>query len=425
VIGFQLKRTIKIGFKSLYMHTLRSVLTMTGITLGVCSVIAMLAIGTGASEEAQAQIRKLGSTNIIIQSVKPAASAEAGQESSFVLSYGLTYKDAERIQNTLPGVKVIVGNRKVKSNVLHGSRRMLTNIVGTVPWHKEVANMNLVKGRFLNAVDMNGRQPVAVLGTQAATTLFPLGDSLGSIVSDGEMRFRVIGVVSSYRPEDLGEQELQGDPNSEIYVPLTTMQSSYGESTVTRTSGSFSAEAVEISEMIVQAETTDQVEPLEPVIRHTLDMEHGDQQDYQIIVPLQLLEQARRTKRIFSITLGAIAAISLLVGGIGIMNISLATVVERTREIGIRRAMGAKRKHIVFQFLIETMLLSLLGGLLGIGMGIVVPQLVEKFAGMTTIVTPWSLGLAFGISVATGIIFGIYPAYRAAHMNPIEALRHE
>jgi putative ABC transport system permease protein len=177
--------------------------------------------------------------------------------------------------------------------------------------------------------------------------------------------------------------------------------------------------------MIVQAQDIDQVQPLEPVIRHTLDMEHGDEQDYQVIVPLRLLEQARRTKRIFSITLGAIAAISLLVGGIGIMNISLATVVERTREIGIRRAMGAKRRHIVFQFLVETVLLSLVGGLMGIGLGIVVPHLVERFAGMTTIVTPWSLGLAFGISVATGIVFGIYPAYRAAHMNPIEALRHE
>jgi putative ABC transport system permease protein len=223
---------------------------------------------------------------------------------------------------------------------------------------------------------------------------------------------------------EIGGAKLQGDPNSEIYIPMSTMKVRFGSNIIHRSSGTTSAERVELHDLIVQVGSLEEVRPVERVVRHILSTRH-EKEDYQIVVPLHLLVQARRTKFIFNIVLGSIAAISLLVGGIGIMNITLASVMERTREIGIRRAMGAKKRHIIFQFLTETLLLALFGGTLGVVIGVVAPWLVEHFAGMRTIVTLWSLLVAFGISAAVGLGFGIYPAYRAATMDPIEALRHE
>ncbi len=424
MIGFQLKRTLKIGLKSLWLHKLRSGLTVLGIMFGVCSVVAMLAIGTGASEEAQEQIRKLGSTNIIIQSVKPPEAQSASESRSRMLQYGLTYNDVDVITETIPHVQQAVASRKVRSSVSHGSRRMDTEIIGTNPHYPQITNSFVHKGRFLTEMDMQQKAAVCVLGKGAADTLFPLGDALGGIVRRQELRFKVVGIIRSLPRNGMDGTELQGDPNSAIYIPFTTMNSVFGANTMFRSSGTRSFERIEVHELIVRVANLDQVRPAERVIRHVLATAH-EKDDYQIVVPLHLLVQARRTKRLFSIVLGSIAGISLLVGGIGIMNITLATVMERTREIGIRRAMGAKRKHIVFQFLTETLLLALVGGLVGISLGVLAPYLVERFANMRTIVTAWSLMLAFGISAAVGILFGIYPAYRAAHMDPIEALRHE
>jgi putative ABC transport system permease protein len=271
---------------------------------------------------------------------------------------------------------------------------------------------------------METRAAVCVLGKGAAEALFPLGDAMGSIIRKESLRFRVVGIMSSLPRTDVGGAKLDGDPDTEIYVPFSAMKTMFGANNVYITSGSRNIERVEIHELIVGARTLLDVRRVERVIRHILRTLH-DKEDYKIVVPLQLLVQAQKTKRIFNIVLGSIAGISLLVGGIGIMNITLATVMERTREIGIRRAMGAKRRHIVFQFLTETLLLALLGGTVGVMLGVIVPMLVEKFARMNTTVTLWSLMVAFGISAAVGIVFGIYPAYRAAHMDPIEALRHE
>jgi len=424
MIGFQLKRTLRSGLKSLWLHKLRSGLTVLGIMFGVCSVIAMLAIGTGASEEAQEQIRKLGSHNIIIQSVKPPESQSASDSRSRLLQYGLTYRDVDVITDTIPGVEKVVAARRVRCNVMRGSRRMDTAIVGTSHMHAEITNSFVLQGRFLNPMDMQMKSPVCVLGKGAAETLFPMGDALGSVIRQNKLRFKVVGIISSLPRGEFGGTKLNGDPNAEIYIPFTTMKTMFGANTIYSTSGSRSMERVEVHELIVRVNSLDNVRPVEKVIRHLLATAH-DKEDYQIIVPLHLLVQARRTKRLFSIVLGSIAGISLLVGGIGIMNITLATVMERTREIGIRRAMGAKRKHIIFQFLTETLLLALVGGLLGIVLGVAAPYFVEKFAHMRTIVTMWSLMLAFGISAAVGVLFGIYPAYRAAHMDPIDALRHE
>ncbi|KPK59067.1 MAG: hypothetical protein AMK73_08855 [Planctomycetes bacterium SM23_32] len=424
MIGFQLKRTLKSGLKSLWLHKMRSGLTMLGITFGVCSVIAMLAIGTGASEEAQEQIRKLGSHNIIIQSVKPPESQSAGDSTSRISEYGITYKDAALIRDTVPDVVRTVPTRKVRANVYVQNRRIDTDIVGTVPWYAEVNNATVLRGGFLTQGHLQRKAGVCVLGKDAADVLFPLGDALGSVVLQGELRFKVIGIITSFARGEFGGKKLQGDPNSEVYIPLTTMNLFYGPNTMHQSGGTFTSERVDLHELTVQVQSLDDVRRVEAVIAQILRNSHS-KEDYQLIVPLQLLVQARRTQWIFSIVLGSIAAISLLVGGIGIMNITLATVMERTREIGIRRAMGAKRRHIIFQFLTETLLLALIGGGLGIAFGVLAPYLVQRLAGMRTIVRLWSLLLAFGISAAVGIIFGIYPAYRAANMDPIEALRHE
>ncbi len=424
MIGFRLKRTLKAGIKSLWLHKLRSGLTMLGITFGVCSVIAMLAIGTGASEEALQQIEKLGSLNIIIQSVPPPEGQQASDQTSRLREYGLTYEDASRISTTIPGVTMTVPARRARQTVVHESHRMDTDLVGTEPAYREVNNVQVLRGRFLTPIDMAKRSGVCVLGRTAAQALFPLGDAIGSSVRCGESRFRVVGIVSSFARGEFAGKKLAGDPNSEIYVPLGTMNLYFGENITFGSSGTRTFEHVQLHELTVRVASLDDVRRVERVVVAMMQETHG-KEDYQIIVPLQLLVQARRTKRIFSIVLGSIAAISLLVGGIGIMNITLATVMERTREIGIRRAMGAKRRHIIFQFLTETLLLAWIGGGCGIALGFLAPSLVEKFAGMRTVVTFWSLLLAFGISAAVGIAFGIYPAYRAANMDPIEALRHE
>jgi putative ABC transport system permease protein len=425
MIGFQVKRIIRSGVKSLWLHKMRSGLTALGIMFGVCSVIAMLAIGTGASEEAQAQIRKLGSNNIIIQSVQPPESQTADtQATTRVNQYGLTYGDAARIRDTVPNVVRVVPARNVRANCYAGNRRMDTDIVGTVSWYAEVNNVSVTRGRFLSQMDMDRRSPVCVLGKDAANVLFPLGDSLGSYVLQGNLRFKVVGIVSSFARGEFGGKKVAGNPNSEIYTPITAMDLMFGPTTAHASGGSMTFEQVDLHELTVQVDSLDNVRRAQAVIGRILQQSHP-KQDYQVIVPLELLVQARRTKRIFSIVLGSIAAISLLVGGIGIMNITLATVMERTREIGIRRAMGAKRRHIIVQFLAETLLLAMFGGTLGIVLGVVVPRLVQHFAGMKTIVTAWSLLLAFFISAGVGIGFGLYPAYRAANMDPIEALRHE
>jgi len=424
MITFQIKRVLKFGAKSLWMHKLRSGLTVLGITFGVCSVIAMLAIGTGASQQAQEQIKRLGSHNIIIEAVKPPETQQAGSSTSRILQYGLTYRDFDQIAATVPHVELVVPARRLRGTLVVGSRRVDTFTVGTNPDYVKVTNMTVLEGTFLTQAHMDNKSAVCVMGKEVADILFPLGDALGSVVRQGRLRFRVIGVVTSLPRGELAGSATSDNRNMEIYIPFTTMRSFYGATNIFRTSGQFTAERVELHEMIVQITSLDAVRPVEHVIRHILKTNHT-KDDYQVIVPLQLLVQARRTQLLWSFVLSSIAAISLLVGGIGIMNITLATVMERTREIGIRRAMGAKRRHIIFQFLTETLILALFGGVLGVLLGFGAAQVVRTVANMTTVVTLWSVLLSFGISAAVGLCFGIYPAYRAANLDPIEALRRE
>jgi putative ABC transport system permease protein len=428
MFSFQFASTVRLGVKSLLLHKLRSILTMLGIIFGVCSVIAMLAIGEGASYEAQEAIKRLGSDNIIVRSLKPVEDTkDSGMGRGSMLEYGLTYHDGARIQATIPGIRHVLPMRIIRETVQFDQSRIAGQVIGTLPLYPEIVRVEVVRGRFLTATDELTQANVCVLTASMAQRLFPYQDPLEHSIRVDMFYYRVVGLI---REQGLTEQraqagQMEGEPlDNNVYIPLSTSRARFGDILMRRSAGSFEVEKVELHQITVQMESTDAVEAADAQIRTLLSRFH-DKNDYELIVPLQLLRQAEQTKRIFNIVLGSIAAISLLVGGIGIMNIMLATVTERTREIGVRRALGAKRRDITTQFLVETVVLSVGGGLIGVVVGIVTPIVVSELAEMRTIVTVWSVLLAFGISGAVGIVFGLYPASAAAQLDPIEALRHE
>jgi putative ABC transport system permease protein len=416
------------------MHRLRSALTTLGIVFGVCSVIAMLAIGEGASAEAQELIARLGSRNLIVETVEPPEERADTSEQRRMRTYGLTYKDAESIRNSLPDVEVVVPIREIDQEARYGSRKVAIKIVGTIPWYTEVSPVNVVHGRFLSSIDLHQQRSMCVVDEQLVSALFGFDDPLGKDIRIKGSCYRVVGVAGT--PSAGGGRNgstsamaavigSDSGATGSVYLPLSTAKSRFTELSANFTGGSESIEKVQLQKITVRIKSTDQVISMRDILDTLLTRLHKDKKDYRIIAPLELLYQARRTQRIFSIVLGSIATISLLVGGIGIMNIMLATVSERTREIGIRRALGAKKRDIIVQFLSETLMLTFIGGVLGIVLGSLIPFLVTRFGNMPTVITGLSLILAFGISAAVGIIFGMYPAYRAANMDPIESLRHE
>jgi putative ABC transport system permease protein len=332
------------------------------------------------------------------------------------------------MQATIPGVRRVLPMRIIRDNVRFNENSVPSQIIGTHPIYPEIVGLDILAGRFLSEMDETHMDNVCALTIGLAERLFPYQDPLDEEVRVGSTYYRVIGLVrekttESKRPQSGNPNEGQSLDNN-LYIPLSTARSRFGETLIRRSAGSFEAERVELHQITVQVSDTEAVEMAAPEVAAILQRFH-QKKDYETIVPLQLLRQAEQTKRIFNIVLGSIAAISLLVGGIGIMNIMLATVTERTREIGIRRALGARKTDIIKQFLVETIVLSVGGGLMGVVLGILTPLLVSRLADMKTIVTPGSLVLAFGISGAVGIIFGLYPASRAAALDPIEALRHE
>ena len=422
----RLSRAVRLGVRSLWLHRLRSLLTVLGIVFGVCSVIAMLAIGEGASYEAQEQIKNLGSQNIILQSVKPPEEQKVSDKGSqsYVLEYGLTYADIRRIQFTIPGVTVLVPERIMREYAWNISRRVDCDVLATVPWFPTMRNQRVLQGRFFNDQEMAASANVCILGAEMVPLLFPLDSPLGRDVRVGGDYYRVIGVM-----EALARRAKTADANNNsaahrMFIPLETAKTRYGEILMKQRAGSFEAQRIQLHEVTVKVASREQVLPVADAIKQLMEHNHK-KKDYEMIVPLEMLREAERTKQIFNIVLGSIAAISLLVGGIGIMNIMLASVTERTREIGIRRALGAKRRDIITQFLVESVMLSGAGGIIGVALGVAIPWVVTRFAEMRTIVTFWSPVLAFGISALVGIVFGIYPAFRAARMDPVEALRHE
>lgn len=397
---------VQLAFKSLALHKLRSFLTALGIIFGVASVITMLAVGEGASKEAQDSIRELGSNNIIIESVKK-ADVEA---SSSVISYGITYDDLERIKEHTPGITSVVRQRTYEGAVRFLENEQDAHILAGDEDIFQASDITIQVGRALSSADSFSRNNVCVIDRALAKTLFPFQDPLNHKVSYKGSYYQVVGISKTTNIKNT------------LYIPFTTAILNYGELTTKRSKSSRSIEEVNIHKLILKFDSTASVYSASQRINRIF--EHGHSlEDYSIKVPIQLLEKAAETKRIFNLLLGSIAGISLLVGGIGIMNIMLATVSERTKEIGLRRAIGAKKKDIVLQFMTEAVVLSLVGGVLGVIAGVFLPILITHFSGIPTVLSPIFVLLSFIISGLTGIIFGSYPAIKSANLSPIEALR--
>ena len=438
-----LLETIRLGLNNLRLHVLRSFLTALGIILGVAAVIAMVSIGEGSKQSALAQIEQLGARNIILRSQRPPQSNEAqgGQQTSFVLKYGITREDLAVIEANFEAVEAIVPVKEVGGQVLRADRRQTSQAYGTTPGLKQLANLTVARGRYLTEVDVEDRSTVAVIGSEVAKELFPFDDPLGNFLRIDDKSFEVVGVLGPVGLSGGAGAALIGrDINLDVHLPITTARSIFNDIVVRRESGSFSGREVQISEVYLASKSREQVVSDAERLRRLIEVRHPGLTDVQIIVPFELLEQARKTALTWSLVLASIAGISLLVGGIGIMNIMLATVTERTREIGIRRAIGATRKHITAQFLVETGVLSAIGGLLGVGLGIglsegleplieliraIAPNLVGEDVNLTTQLTGWSIAVSFAVATATGLIFGLYPAMKAARQDPIVALRHD
>jgi putative ABC transport system permease protein len=418
---------VHLAWKSIAEHKLRSLLTVLGVVFGVAAVVTMLAIGEGESQAAQAQIRRMGSSNLLLASVRPPErSDESGGGNQRVLSYGLLDKDLEQIRATIPGIERAVPRRDIPADARVGTRRMRVTLFGTTPDYADVAHLEVVHGRFLGAPDEAGRLSVCVLGHEVAARLFLNTDPLERDLAVGDHAYRVIGVLAPRGEGTGGTAGLGGESDAALLIPRATMRERYGSVISDNSRGNRSREEVELHRITVRAERGDEatVGRVAAALRHLLARTHP-KEDVRLTVPLELLREARETRARWTLILGTIAGISLLVGGIGIMNIMLASVVERTREIGVRRALGARRAHIVMQFLSETVLLCAIGGTLGVGVSVLLPHLLTTYFGLQTIVDPWFLGLAFSISAAIGLVFGIYPAFRAARLDPVEALRHE
>jgi putative ABC transport system permease protein len=420
-------RALKLGMKSLLLHKLRSGLTVLGIVFGVAAVISMLSIAEGAAREAQEQIRALGATNIIVRSVKPSEETQVttGRVSQ-ILNYGLKYSDYDRMVGTIPTIRKVLPIREIRKQIRRGSYYIDGRVVGTTHEYAEFNLLQIEKGRFLTAADNDRYENYAVLAAETAEKLFPFQDPIGDSVKLGTDYYTIVGVTARRASSaGIGGSLAAQDFNKDVYIPLNTCRLRFGERIIDNRSGSRQAEETQLTQITIQVGTIEDVLPTVDLVKAAYEPKHP-KQDVQMTVPYDLLLEAQKRARTFSFILGTIAGISLLVGGIGIMNIMLATVTERTREIGIRRALGAKRRDITQQFLIETVVLAGVGGLLGVALGFTIPPImVYFFPDQKAIVTTGSVLLAFSISVLIGIFFGMYPAHRAAQMDPIEALRHE
>jgi putative ABC transport system permease protein len=399
---------------NLSRHKLRSFLTMLGMIFGVGAVIAMLSIGAGAEHESLRIIESFGMRNIIIQA-KEFKTEELRQIRTE--SLGVSLRDVEALETILKPKPLISASRLVKTYQIVSDRgRSDSRVMGVSSTYPVIQNLKLLQGSFFLNSDEKANAQVCVLGIVAKQKLFGFGDVLNQQIKVNDIWLNVVGVLADAAVE---KQEFEGvkvqNPNNDIYIPITTAVRKFETETVEN----------ELNEIVVQIGPEAVINEQASTINNLMSVMHRYVDDYSIVVPEKLLEQNQRTQGIFNIVMGAIASISLLVGGIGIMNIMLASVLERTNEIGLRRAIGAKKLDIRMQFMAEAVSISLAGGLIGVGLGYGISKAVAMFSGWSTIITGGSIGLSFGVSSMIGLIFGIYPAVQASNLDPIECLRYE
>ena len=430
---FRWLEMIRLGLHSLRLHLSRSILTMLGIVFGVGAVVCMLSITQGAREQVLRQIGSMGLTNITVITKKPPEDTRVDpSRQSRMIKYGLTFRDAVRLRETLPKVEISVTLRDLRKDAFRGSARLVGRVVATEPIYAEATALRIDRGRFITPVDEAGHNLVCVLGADARRQLFPLLNPIGQVVKVGGLYLTVVGVLAPVEESESNTAEALkvnqpigiAQLNKTLFVPLETALARFGIASARRVPGGEEYVYVELDEVRLRVENVEAVEPTAQTVENVLRRAH-DQDDYELQVPLALLRQSEESQATFKVVMIAIASISLLVGGIGIMNIMLTSVTERTREIGIRRATGATKRDITRQFLIETTVLSSVGGLVGISLGVLGAHAVTWLAGWYTALALWSLPMSFGVAALVGLVFGLYPAMRAARMDPIEALRHE
>ncbi len=436
-------RTLQLGVFSLLLHKLRSGLAILGILIGITAVIWLVAMGEGVSYQAQEQIKDLGARNVIVLSVKPAQqSSNAG--TSMFLEYGLLRDDYKRIISNIPMIQQAVPIRELRKEVRCFARTVEARVVGCTPEYFDLNRLTMERGRFLTDKDGKPPENVAVLGANTAQSLFAYENPVGKAIQIDSDFYIVVGQTAQRDPTAaIGGSLDSQDYNLDVYIPLETLRWRIGDTVMTSRSGSREGEIVQLSQITLSVADLETVDETADIVRTLMEKYHPNE-DVGVVVPKELLRQAELLRMMFNLLLVLIAGISLIVGGIGIMNIMLATVTERTREIGIRRALGARRRDIIEQFLVESVVLTGIGGTLGVLLGFLCRP-VFAFARQMALdflpnamsalpptilqleprLAPWSIVVSLFIAIVVGVIFGMYPAYRAAYMDPIEALRHE
>jgi putative ABC transport system permease protein len=452
------KYILNIALEAVFLNKFRSILTALGIIFGVAAVIAMLAIGNGAQKEILDQMKLVGVNNIIIlpksQKAKESTSSDNASDTQQKqqdakdqgkYSPGLTLKDAESIRQYIPTVQCVSPEVIYTTDIIKDGRKTSTKLTGITPDFFKVFNLELEKGEMFNNEQLKNGKSVCIIGPVIKSKFFPMEDPIGKEIKCGRIWLTVIGVLKSHEMSQSSVEDLGiSDYNNSIYAPIQTLLLRFKDrSLITSASlgggnyyyggdfevfideGDQKASTNQIDKIVVQVRESKQIQSSSELLKRMMKRRHGGLNDFEIKVPELLLKNEQRTKDIFNIVLGAIASISLIVGGIGIMNIMLASVMERIKEIGIRQAIGARKSDIVIQFLTEATVISITGGFIGIILGIVISVLITKITGILTIVSLASIILSFGVSATVGIAFGYMPAKKASKQDPVASLRYE